>query len=124
MKNMTGNSGISYKPIELSEFQAFYPDYKLERSIRGMAFYLNGELSGVAGVKYEKGFFYGFYDMKENVNINKQTMWRCALLFKSFIKSMGFDVYACANESIARAPLFLSRLGFKKLDGLYVLEAT
>ena len=124
MKSMTGNNSVTYRPLTLADFEKFYGEYRTTSSVRGIAFFVDGKLSSIAGIKYEKGFFYAFSDIDGNVKVSKQTIWRCAVLVKEFMKNIKVDVYACANEEIAGAPAFLKRLGFEKKDNIYVMEAT
>ncbi len=123
MKSMIG-SNVQYRPITLADFVQFYGQERSVGTISGFAFFVDGELSGVAGVEIRKGYFYAFSDIKEGANVSKLTIWRCAVMVRNWLRERKCDMYACANENIEGAPRFLHRLGFVRKDSFYVMEAS
>ena len=81
-------------------------------TVKGYAFYLDGRLAGIAGIRYCGSEIYAFSDMKKDVNVSKATIWRCTLLVMSMIDDMKVPVVAVADHYRKTAPTFLTRLGF------------
>lgn len=120
---MVVGSHVRYRPLTLDDFSQFYNVESPRSTVKGLAFLIDDEVVGVAGVEIRKGFFYAFSDIKENVNVSKVTVWRCAIIVKDWLRELKTDVYACASEHFDGAPRLLQRLGFTKKDGFYVMEA-
>jgi hypothetical protein len=93
--------------------------------LRGFSFYLDGELSGVAGVMYcRSGYFIAFSDIKNHVNVEKMTIWRCTLEVIKMIDKMKIPVFADRDTTKGNSAAFLKKLGFVQtsLDGMYYRE--
>lgn len=111
---------VQYRPITVADFDQFYGADRPRGTVKGIAFLIDGEVSGVAGVELRNGFFYAFSDIKENANVGKLTIWRCAVMMRDWLRGLGVDVYACASIGSDR---FLMRLGFIRKGEFFVMEA-
>lgn len=108
---MNHNKRVVVEPATLDHFKQFYGYDEMPYSARGKAFYLDGELVAVAGVRFVQGYFLVFSEIKPDVKVEKATIFRCGLEVMDMVKSLGLPVIAVAGNGIT-APRFLKHLGF------------
>ena len=107
------------------DFKEFYGVDKVPFTVRGYAFFLEGKLAGLGGVRYDGQHLFAFSDIKDDVEVSKITIWRCTKLVMDIIDKMNVRVVAQADCNRETADRFLKRLGFVKYhdEGFYVREA-
>jgi hypothetical protein len=123
MKQIAG-SNVKYKPISLDDYEQFYGDSPLPKSIRGVSFFLDDSIAGVAGIKYDGYYFTVFSDMKDGIIVPPITVWRATKIVMDMVNNLKCDVYAIKNPDIEGACAFLNRLGFVDIGGIYKRSTT
>ena len=109
------NPRVTYRISTVDDIENF-TGKKPESSMRSISFFLDGELSGIGGYKIENGNFVVFSDIKENVIVSKQTIWRCAKIVMDMIEEKGLPMYALSHNK-----KFVEKLGFKQFkDEVFV----
>ncbi len=86
---------------------------ELPSTVRAVTFLLDGEPSGIGGVRYENGYYLAFSDIKEDINVSKATIFRCGLEVMKMVKSMGITAYPVKSNELPSADRFLKALGSK-----------
>jgi hypothetical protein len=110
---MRHNPSVDIRPITHEHVCAFYETDTPPVTVKGLSFFLDGELAAIGGVRYERGYFIAFSDIKPGVTVSKATVYRCGLEVMKFIKGIGIPVVAMADERLESAPRFLEHLGFE-----------
>lgn len=107
-----GNPRVTYSPITREDIEHFRGDTCNGQTVRGLAFFVDGELSGIGGVQYSKDGILAFSEIKEGVTVSKATVWRCTKLVMEMIDKRKLPVCAISDPDHKTAPSFLERLGF------------
>ena len=116
---MTGDGGVSYRPLSFENYKNFYGGAPVFVTIKGMSFFLGDDLVAIAGVRYDGNFFTVFSDIKDGIIVPDITIWRATRVFMKTIDNMKCDVYATPDINMPNAARFLKRLGFRHVDGIY-----
>lgn len=98
---------IELRPITITDYAAFFgksPD----RTIRGYAFLVDGEMVGVCGALLGKDSTMLFSDVKEGFTAHPITIWRWAKRAMELLDTMKQPLYATSQNS----GKFLNSLGF------------
>lgn len=120
MKKMTG-SNVMYKNITIEDFKSFYSGRLPNGTVQGYSFFIDGDIVAIAGVERNKGILYAFSDIYKDAALEKMTIYRGALIVREFLKKFKTDIYARANADISGARSFLSHIGFREVDDMYVM---
>lgn len=120
---MKGNDRVTYRPITLDDYRQFYGDLVLLRSIRGISFFLDHSIIGVAGVRYDGSYFTVFSEMKDGIIVPHVSVWRATKIVMKMVDDLKCDVYALKNPEIDGASIFLNKLGFVDVGGIYKRSA-
>jgi hypothetical protein len=110
---MNRNKSVEIRPVTHDDICAFFETDSPPFTVKGLSFFLEGELVAIGGVRYERGYFIAFSDIKPGVTVSKATVYRCGLEVMKFIKDLGIPVVAMADENLESAPRFLTHLGFE-----------
>lgn len=107
------NPRLETRPLTIEDYEVFYNIKSMSFTTRGYAFYLDGALAGIGGIRYENGYFLAFSDIKPDIVVPKATVLRCGLKVMKMIKDMGITVVAVKNKNLEKAGRFLTALGFE-----------
>lgn len=108
---LRGNERVTYR-IATEKDVVDYWGAPSPYTIKAVAFFLDDVVSGLAGWKFENGRFVIFSDIGKDVDVPRQTIWRCAKVVMSLIREKKTPMYAVAHNKD-----FCEKLGFKHLDG-------
>ena len=111
MMRLKQNPRVEYRIATAQDATDFYgkvPAY----SFRGLAFFVDGKIAGIAGYKIDSGRFVIFSDIAEGVTVNKQTIFRCAKIVMDFVSGKKCPMIAGTDN-----PRFCESLGMKHLSG-------
>lgn len=107
------NPRLDFRPSTIEDIVDMTGISSLKNTVRAMTFLLDGEVSGIGGVKYESGYYVAFSDIKPDIDVSAATVARCGLEVMKMIKSMGVQVLAVKSTSSPGADRFLKFLGFE-----------
>lgn len=111
-KTLRHNQRLEIRPLTADYIMEFHGLSAMPYSARGYAFFLDGDLVGMGGVRFHGPYFIAFSDIKENVKVEKATVYRCALEVMKLIRDMGIKTVAICNNDVPSAPKFLAHLGY------------
>lgn len=103
---------ISLTPITAEHYIQFF-GVKPERTIRGYAFWIDGEVKAIFGALLGKEATMLFSDMKDDIKLPAITIWRWAKTALEQIDDMKQPLYATSEKS----GKFLLSLGFEHMGG-------
>jgi hypothetical protein len=110
VRQLPTNPRVTYRTADQADLVDFYgkrPDF----SIKAIIFFLDDKPAAIGGWKIEGGNYAVFSEIKDDVKVEKSTIFRCARLVLDFISEKGCPMYASTHN-----PRFLERLGFTKLE--------
>ncbi len=110
---MSHNPRLEVKPATADDIKSFYKIETIPCSVRALAFFYDGALSGLGGVRFEHGMFIVFSDILENVQAPRATILRCGFMVLEMARSMNIPLIAHRNKDLPNADRFLSVLGFE-----------
>jgi hypothetical protein len=100
------------RPATAADAAAFYGAERPMKSMRGFVAELNGDVVGVGGFYYERGYLIAFSEMKESLRPYRKAIVRGARRIMAQIIERKLPVFALANCDEPTAPQFLKGLGF------------
>lgn len=104
---------VETRPITATEVVAFFGS-RPPFTIRGMAFYIGGNLVGIGGVRNENGVWLAFSDIRKDVKVPAITIWRHAKrVVKEIVSEMQAPVYAVVDKQNKLGRKWANGLGFK-----------
>lgn len=103
---------ITLTPITVDDYQSFF-GRPPERTIRGYAFWMDGEVKAVFGALLGDKATMLFSDMKSGIELPAITVWRWAKSALEQIDDMRQPLYATSE----RSGKFLRSLGFQHMAG-------
>lgn len=103
---MTGYN-VELKPITIEDYVHFFKRQP-DRTIKGYAFYLDGEMVAVFGALLGKDATMLFSDMKQGIDVPAITVWRWSKKALKLLEDMKQPLYATSHSS----GKFLNSLGF------------
>lgn len=109
---MTRNPRLEIRPATEEDIKRFYGFEKIPYTIRALAFFYNGELAGIGGVRFQNGLCLVFSDSIENVKAPAITFYRCGLEVMKMARSMGVPLVAHRNKCIEGSDKFIKAMGF------------
>ena len=109
---MTHNPRLEIRPATIDDIKKFYGMDKLPFSAQCLAFFLDGELSGLGGVRFGNGYSIAFSDIRPDIRVSKMTIYRCALEIMKMVDAIKTPVVAIKNENLKSAKRLLESLGF------------
>ena len=112
---MKHNPRVTSRPATIEDIKSFYNIETLPYSIKALVFFLDGELSGIGGVRFQHGHYVVFSDILENVKVPRATILRCAHMIMDMAKQTHKELYAVKHESLVSAKRLLQSLGFNYL---------
>ena len=101
---------VTYKLATQKDIEEYYG--KVPATMKAMIFYVDGEPAGIGGYRMLNGSFVIFSEIKENVKVSKQTIWRCAKIVMDMIAREKTTMYAVAGNE-----RFCEKLGMKRFHG-------
>lgn len=109
---LKNNPRVTVKPITVEDAKAFMGEDSPLPSHKGLSFFLDGELAAIAGIRFERGLFVVFSNIKSDIKVGRTTIFRCAQIVMKMCRSHGSSLYAiCETDKSGR---FLERLGWVK----------
>jgi hypothetical protein len=81
--------------------------------LKGYAAILNGEVIGVAGIRYDGDSLILFSDMKEPARKYKKDIIRMIRLMDELLENIKYPVLAIANKNESLSEKILIKLGFE-----------
>lgn len=108
METLKSNPRVTYRKATIEDVIAA-TGAEPKNSLRAIAFFLDGKIAGLGGYKIENGSYVIFSDIKDNLDVSKQTIFRCAKVIMDFVKSKGVPMYVKAHN-----PELCERLGLQK----------
>lgn len=105
------NPRVEVRPSTLEDYRVFYNIDSLPFTTRGLSFFLDGELVGLAGVRFFKTFFLVFSEIRPDVNVSRATIYRCGIEVMNMVDDLNIPVVAVPGNGLT-APNFLKHLGF------------
>lgn len=110
---MSERSPVEARPITATEVAAFFPEGK-RPTVRGLAFFIGGNLSGIGGIVKEGNVWVAFSDIKKGVSVPDITVWRMAkLVMNGVVKQMPGAVYCNVSKDNPHGRKWAKMLGFK-----------
>lgn len=104
---------VETRPITATEVVAFF-GARTPYTIKGLAFYIGGNLVGLGGVRRENGVWLAFSDIKKDVNVPAITIWRHARrVVKEIVSEMRAPVYAIVEKQNRLGRKWATGLGFQ-----------
>lgn len=107
------NPRVKSRPSTKEDILLVTGEKDIPSTVRAITFLLDGEPAGIGGLRYEKGYYLAFSNIKEDINVSKATVVRCGLEVIKMIKSMGVTVFAVKSNALPNADRFLKMLGFE-----------
>lgn len=112
------------RPATKDDIVAF-SGYTINPTTKAWVGEIDGEIVGVAGFIFEKGFWYGFCDIKDDrVREFPMTVVRASLRGMEEMKARGTKlIYARVDMNEKNALKWVTMLGFKPAGALYKWRA-
>lgn len=110
MNTLPSNPRVTYKNATQADLLEYYGDYP-PYTLKALVFYVDGELAGIGGWKIENGSYVVFSEIRENVTIEKATVFRCARIVMKMVAEQGSPMYAATDNQ-----RLLEKLGFKPFE--------
>lgn len=103
---------ITLTPITADDYELFFKE-RPKRTIRGYAFWMDGEIKAIFGALLGDKATMLFSDMKQDIKLPAITIWRWAKSALEQIDDMRQPLYATTEKS----DKFLRSLGFRHIGG-------
>ena len=110
MKTVPSNLRVTYKDATEDDLVAYYGQ-KPPFSIKGIIFFVDGEMAAIGGWKIQNHRYVVFSEIKEGVKVEKATVFRCAKVIMKMVSEKGCPMYAATENH-----KFLEKLGFKPFE--------
>lgn len=111
MQVLKSNPRITYRTATDEDIVSYY-GHKSPYTIRALAFFYDGVLSGLAGYKWDGGHFVIFSEIKPELKVSKTSVFRCAKILLQFCGEKKSPMIAVATN-----PELCKKLGFTHLNG-------
>ena len=111
VEQLKSDPRVTYRAATQADLDAIAPE-PVKCSFKALAFFLDGELAGVSGLKFVNSYYVAFLDIKPNLPVTRMTIWRCTLEVMKMVRETTPICLATADKNVESSERFLKRLGF------------
>ena len=115
MEELKGGSGLKYRIATYDDYTKWYGG-RQKFGAKAYAFFKDEEMVALAGYKLQQNMFIIFSEIKENVILDKLTIFRAAKVVMELSKEINAPKYAVSdNDRLCEA-----LGGFKYMEGEFI----